>query len=91
MKLNDYKHYKQMQEEGFAKLQEMVEPFMAKSSSIRESINRIESIFKEYIVLGIDWEATLDRVNANISSKDISQLEASIVFLADLCEEYDEE
>ena len=87
MELDDYK---QKQEKGFAKLQEMVEPFMAKSSSIRESISRIASIFKWYIVMDIDWEATLDRVNANISSKDISQLEASIEFLADFCEEYDE-
>lgn len=88
MELEDYK---QKQEEGFAKLQEMVEPFMAKSSRIQKSLNRIGSIFEEYIIMDIDWESVLDRVNDAIDTGEISELEAEITALTDFCEDYAEE
>lgn len=84
--------YEKIQEEGFARLNELIQsidPYIPSSFYIY--LSQIESILEDYIVLDLNWSKFLEQITFLVDSKELEKLKSKLLWLLDFLKDCDED
>ena len=81
------KDYKQVQSNGFNKLKEMTSAF-SNDANIISILNRLEDKFSEYIILDINWEELLLKIEKSVETNDMQEFSKLLWRIYNYCEEF---